>query len=641
MARSFDGASGSITTGLTAHGTLRTYALWVYRVSDGEGAGGRMFDKRASGGAQVEVLSIGSFLAGSYLYTRAWSGGTGAWGFAYPATNAWRHLGVTYDAGAAANDPLMYLDGVSQAVSESAPPSGAPSTNADAYMIGNRSEGDRTWDGRIAEFAVWDVILTAAEMAALGAGISPLLIRPASLVSYVPLLGGQSPEPDWKIAGGATVIGTAAAAHPRVFKARGLQTVPLVVVPVPAPAAVARGVGVFDVSWASYVQGLFRLGVSQLGSTDTLAVSPSADRFTGQFDAIEHVLEFSYERGRTDDYTQVAAGTGSVLVRDPDGRFNEANPASPLFGLIEDRLHPARLSMTLGGVAYSLFYGFTRRIKFTPTKRGGICSFELVDLFYWLQRDKPVIALTGWTTTGAVIGKILDAVGWVDPAGRLLDQGDDILSYEATGEKTALQLIEELLEVERGLFFIDGRGRARFVSRHSLLLSASQAAIVNQMRAVSPGVDFDRVRNYAEVAREGSGVVKTAFDQPSINRVGRSEWSAITSAVLRDENQAQGLADYLVLLAKSARPSLHSLQIDNRTEYLLGQVLGRELGEVVTVSEAETGTTGNYRLEHLRVGYTQKTGSITASYLCSARPTPTPPFRIGISQIGGADVLVY
>lgn len=409
----------------------------------------------------------------------------------------------------------------------------------------------------------------------------------------------------------------------------------------PATGMVARALGSFEVSWASYVQGLFRLGVSQIGLTDTLGVSPSADRFTGQFDAIAHVLEFSYARGRTDDYSQVAAGTGSVLVRDPDGRFNEANPASPLFGLIEDRLHPARLAMTLGGVAYPLFYGFTRRIEFTPTKRGGICSFELVDLFYWLQRDRPVIAPTGWTNTGAVIGLILDAIGWVDPAGRLLDKGDDILSYEATGEKTALQLIEELLEVERGLFFIDGRGRARFVSRHSLLLATSQAAIVNQMRAVSPGVDFDHVRNYAEVAREGSGIVKTALDQPSINRVGRSEWSAISSPLLRDENQAQGLADYLVSLAKSARPPLHSLQIDNRTTYLLRQVLERELGEVVTVSEAESGTTGDFRLEHLRVGYAQKTGRITASYLCSRRPMPTPPFRLGVSQLNGSHVLVY
>lgn len=41
--------------------------------------------------------------------------------------------------------------------------------------------------GYLAEVAVWDVVLTADEKAALAAGFSPLFIRPASLVFYAPL----------------------------------------------------------------------------------------------------------------------------------------------------------------------------------------------------------------------------------------------------------------------------------------------------------------------------------------------------------------------------------------------------------------------------------------------------------------------
>ena len=41
------------------------------------------------------------------------------------------------------------------------------------------------FNGQIAECGVWDVALTAAEMASLGAGYSPLFIRPASLILYV------------------------------------------------------------------------------------------------------------------------------------------------------------------------------------------------------------------------------------------------------------------------------------------------------------------------------------------------------------------------------------------------------------------------------------------------------------------------
>jgi hypothetical protein len=55
------------------------------------------------------------------------------------------------------------------------------------------STGDQV-DGRIAEVAAWRAALTAGELAALAAGVSPLRIRPASLVLYMPFHGVASPE---------------------------------------------------------------------------------------------------------------------------------------------------------------------------------------------------------------------------------------------------------------------------------------------------------------------------------------------------------------------------------------------------------------------------------------------------------------
>jgi hypothetical protein len=49
------------------------------------------------------------------------------------------------------------------------------------------SESDY-FDGRIAEVAVWSAALTDTEVAALGAGASPLGIRPVSLEFYLPLV---------------------------------------------------------------------------------------------------------------------------------------------------------------------------------------------------------------------------------------------------------------------------------------------------------------------------------------------------------------------------------------------------------------------------------------------------------------------
>jgi hypothetical protein len=69
----------------------------------------------------------------------------------------------------------------------------------------------------LAEFAVWDVILNAAEGAALtGDGISPLLIRPASIVEYVPMVRENL---SYKLAA-PTITGTAVQPHPPVLHPR-------------------------------------------------------------------------------------------------------------------------------------------------------------------------------------------------------------------------------------------------------------------------------------------------------------------------------------------------------------------------------------------------------------------------------------
>lgn len=73
-------------------------------------------------------------------------------------------------------------------------------------------------DGSLGECAVWGVALGDSEIGALSRGVSPLLIRPAALISYWPMIGRSSSEVD--IVGGLnlTLVGSPAAkAHPRVI----------------------------------------------------------------------------------------------------------------------------------------------------------------------------------------------------------------------------------------------------------------------------------------------------------------------------------------------------------------------------------------------------------------------------------------
>lgn len=81
--------------------------------------------------------------------------------------------------------------------------------------------------GYLAEVGIWDAALTDAEVAVLATGVSPLAVRPQSLVGYWPIVGKTSPEINY-VNGTAvlSVQGTLSAApHPRVFMPRTTRAV--------------------------------------------------------------------------------------------------------------------------------------------------------------------------------------------------------------------------------------------------------------------------------------------------------------------------------------------------------------------------------------------------------------------------------
>lgn len=224
MARGFGPTFGSgttdhIATPLTSHAVTRTYSMWSYRRTLGGTGLGRIFDKRSSG-AQVELWRVdGTNPANElYLYERSWSAGLASWGFPVVnvSANVWHHLAVSYDGGSSVNAPVMYVDGVAQVLTQAVGSGGTLNTNADPYILGNRANDNaRNWDGLNAEWAVWNRILSAAEIATLARGVSPRLF-PDSLVEYAPLWGLDPTEPVFLVTGDggtATVTGTARANH--------------------------------------------------------------------------------------------------------------------------------------------------------------------------------------------------------------------------------------------------------------------------------------------------------------------------------------------------------------------------------------------------------------------------------------------
>ena len=183
------GSDDAIITNLTAHNDQRSYGLWVYREGDGEGGLGRMFDKRDND-AEVEFFfAFGT--NNTYNFKRVFSTTAGEWSIPEPSLNAGHRLLITYDSSDVANDPTIDVDGVSQTVTVVATPVGTANTNTSAYLLGNRNHPtsgfNRSWDGGLGEWAVWNRILISNERTIFGSNYSALFI-PDGLIRYSPLI---------------------------------------------------------------------------------------------------------------------------------------------------------------------------------------------------------------------------------------------------------------------------------------------------------------------------------------------------------------------------------------------------------------------------------------------------------------------
>lgn len=395
------------------------------------------------------------------------------------------------------------------------------------------------------------------------------------------------------------------------------------------------------VSWGAYNVGLLSIGFSTISGTDVFGVSPLDAAFGGTYDDISSkIAGWNIHRGRSNNLDTMLAGSADVDVRDPDGLFNPDNPTSPLYGQLDDRLHPIKLTATFAGVTYGRFYGWVRRFHWEPRGRKGVTRLECIDLFYRLELANPIIASTGPTTTGAAIGKILDAIGVTDMGMRDLDTGDAIPDFSADGTKTGLQLIQELLEAERGVFFIAGTGKATYRSRLSRLTKTSQYTFVDVFAGGAPGVDWDQAFSRITVKRTQDGYTATAYDSAIVPKVGYKDMPTIETPYLASDAQADSLATWILSQNVSPKPPMRDFTIDNREAALLTQALTRELVDRITVSASRGGTAADYHVDAIDETVDGATGRHSTRWLLS-RTTEVSAFAIGASTIGGTDVFVY
>ena len=125
-------------------------------------------------------------------------------------TGTWYHIAFSIDWTQVPWTGTMYLNGVSQSVSNvGAVNSGTPNASSGTRAIG--ADGVNFSTISVADIAIWKgILLTATEALGLSKGIRPYNFRRSSLLAYWPLDGLASPEPDISLTkDNGTLTGTA------------------------------------------------------------------------------------------------------------------------------------------------------------------------------------------------------------------------------------------------------------------------------------------------------------------------------------------------------------------------------------------------------------------------------------------------
>lgn len=213
MARSFNGSTHKLTRADTCgiSGYPVTFACWFNPANVTAGHGLINFGNSTDNGKYIGLWADGE-AAGDPINAvivnpgALRSGNTSAF-----SASTWQHA-----AGVFTSTSLQsWLNGT--AGTATAHSTAWPSTNRTGVGALERATPGKFLNGSCAEAAIWNVALTDDEIKALAAGLSPLQVRPQSLVAYWPLFARATNEEDWVGGNTLTVTGATAADHPRII----------------------------------------------------------------------------------------------------------------------------------------------------------------------------------------------------------------------------------------------------------------------------------------------------------------------------------------------------------------------------------------------------------------------------------------
>jgi hypothetical protein len=164
----------------------KTYSAWVYLAADSWSSPYTRvilsFYADAASGNFLEISQGSGADFGKPVFGQHFSVSNGQWrtnvDYVTGHAEEWIHIVVSYDASSATNDPIMYINGASVAITEFETPSGTIDEGPNPLEIGNfyhPANGDHRYGfpGRLRDVRIYDRMLSSDEVSALYNGGTP------------------------------------------------------------------------------------------------------------------------------------------------------------------------------------------------------------------------------------------------------------------------------------------------------------------------------------------------------------------------------------------------------------------------------------------------------------------------------------
>lgn len=412
-------------------------------------------------------------------------------------------------------------------------------------------------------------------------------------------------------------------------------------------------------------------------STDPDATDPA------YIDVSDRVLSLNTRRGRQHELDTVQAGTCSIRFDNGDRALDPSYSASPFYPYVLP-MRKLRVSAVWAGTTYHLFTGYVERwpIVWEAPKWGSVTVTAVDGMALLAQAD--LAGTFPEELSGARIARVLSAAFWPEstPASgywtlgtsaldttttlsygipaTVVDTGHALipeLIIEEGSSVSALSHIQEVVAAERGLFFIDGEGRAVFEDRQARYGVASSVTFTDDLTSLSasrlqyqelaPEFSIEQVANEVIVTRTG-GTAQTATDPASSARYGRR--TLALSLSLTTDAFAFERAGYELSLRKDPRLEFTNLTVQPAAQDAAWPFsLGLELSDRVTV-ERTPDSVDAITVETIdRDGFVEAVQHTAGPAQWATRYQLSPAdafdqfFTLGLAELGSEDsaVLAY